>query len=177
MPVTAAPLHVPLPQVVPCTYLRQAPCPSHVPSSPHVATSLAGQVVAARGLMPSGTNEQVPIAPGTLHALQVSVHAVSQHTPSTQKADWQSALHPHAAPLVTWAPPTHFVITSAEPSGVLVASIGVAMSLLVAVSVDCVASALASFECEPEPPPHPTTTEATPTKQATADRKFCPQTK
>jgi hypothetical protein len=85
--VTAAPLHVPLPHVVPGTYLRQAPWPSHVPSSPQVETSLVGQVVVARGLMPSGTNEHVPIAPGTLHALHVSVHAVSQQTPSTQKAD------------------------------------------------------------------------------------------
>jgi len=85
--VTAAPLHVPAPHVVPWMYLRQAPCPSHVPSSPQVATALAGQVVAARGLMPSGTNEHIPIAPGTLHALHVSVHAVSQQTPSTQKPD------------------------------------------------------------------------------------------
>ena len=108
MPVTAAPLHVPLTQMVPATYLRHAPCPSHVPSSPHVRTSPVGQVVAARGFKPSGTNEHVPIAPGTLHALHVSPHAVSQQTPSAQNPDWQSAPHPHGCPMATRALPSHF---------------------------------------------------------------------
>ena len=87
MPVTAAPSHMPLPQTVPATYLRQAPCPSQVPSRPQAVASPAGHVAAARGLSPSGTNEQVPMAPGTLHALHVSPHAVSQQTPSAQKPD------------------------------------------------------------------------------------------
>ena len=61
--------------------------PTHVPSVPQVATSAVGQVASERGLRPAGTNEQVPIMPWTLQALQVSSQAVSQQTPSTQKPD------------------------------------------------------------------------------------------
>ena len=85
--VTAAPLHVPGWQTVPATYLRHAPAPSHVPSAPQLPTSDFGQVDAARGASPAGTSEHVPIDPVTSHLLHVSVHAVSQQTPSTQKLD------------------------------------------------------------------------------------------
>jgi hypothetical protein len=85
--VTAAPLHVPGLQTVPMTYLRHAPAPSHVPSVPQLPMSDFGQVDAARGASPAGTSEHVPIDPVTSHLLHVSVHAVSQQTPSTQKLD------------------------------------------------------------------------------------------
>jgi hypothetical protein len=104
--VTAAPSHVPAWQTVPMTYLRQAPCPSHVPSLPQLSTLVLGHVEAERGVRPAGTNEQVPIEPGTSHRLHVSPHALSQQTPSTQNPDWQSALQPHASPLTARAPPS-----------------------------------------------------------------------
>jgi hypothetical protein len=87
MPVTAETSQVPALQTVPMTNLRHAPWPSHVPSVPQVERSAVGQVDAARGLRPAGTNEQVPIMPWTLQDLQVSSQAVSQQTPSTQKPD------------------------------------------------------------------------------------------
>jgi hypothetical protein len=87
IPVTAAPSHVPALHTVPSTYARQAPWPSHVPSSPQVATSDFAHVDAARGARPAGTNEHVPIEPCTSQRLHVSPHAESQQTPSTQKPD------------------------------------------------------------------------------------------
>jgi hypothetical protein len=81
---TEAPSHVPALQTVPAACLRQAPAPLQVPSSPQVEASALGQTLAARGGRPLGTNEQVPGDCGVLHALQVSVQAVLQQTPSTQ---------------------------------------------------------------------------------------------
>jgi hypothetical protein len=69
------------------TYLRHAPCPSQVPSLPHVATADFAHVASERGGRPAGTNEHVPIEPLTSQRLHVSPHAVSQQTPSTQKPD------------------------------------------------------------------------------------------
>jgi hypothetical protein len=111
--VTAAPSQVPGTHTVPLTYLRHAPCPSQVPSLPHVATSDFGHVDDARGDNPAGTNEHTPIEPATSQRLHVSVQAPSQQTPSTQKPDWQSELHPHASPAVTRAPASrHVTFTS-----------------------------------------------------------------
>jgi hypothetical protein len=106
MLVTAAPSHAPAWQTVPMTYLRQPPCPSHVPSVPQVETLVLGHVAAERGGRPVGTKEQVPIEPGTSHRLHVSPQALSQQTPSTQNPDEQSALQPHASPLTARAPPS-----------------------------------------------------------------------
>jgi hypothetical protein len=117
--VTAAPSQVPGVQTVPMTYLRHAPCPSHVPSVPQVATFDFAHVAAERGGRPAGTNEHVPIEPGTSHRLQVSPHAVSQQTPSTQNPDWQSVLHPHGWPLTTRPPAsaqTGFASTPPPPA-------------------------------------------------------------
>lgn len=74
--------------------------PSQVPSSPQLETSDIGQVAGRRGAPPAGTNPQIPGAPGVLQALQVSVQAVLQQTPSTQKPLEQSPAQPHACPLV-----------------------------------------------------------------------------
>jgi hypothetical protein len=55
-------------------------------------------VLASRGFVPAGANVHVPMAVGAAHVLQVSVHALLQHTPSTQKLLAQSAAHLHASP-------------------------------------------------------------------------------
>ena len=58
-------------------------------AAPH---SPAGSVPAAYGVQP-------PTSPGTLHASQVPSHALSQHTPSTQWPDAQSAVVVQDRPL------------------------------------------------------------------------------
>jgi hypothetical protein len=78
--------------------LRHAPAPSHVPSSPHVVASAGAHVAAARGFMPADTNVHVPMAVGAEHVLHVSVQAVLQQTPSTQKLLVHSELQPQAWP-------------------------------------------------------------------------------
>jgi hypothetical protein len=116
IPPMAAPSHVPGLHTVPGMYLRQAPCPSQVPSVPQVPTSVVGHVAAERGGRPVGTNAHVPIEPCTSQRRQVPSHAVSQQTPSTQKPDWQSALQPHASPLTARAPPSaHFGGAAVSP--------------------------------------------------------------
>jgi hypothetical protein len=86
-------------------------------------------------------------------------------------------LQPHAAPLVTCAPPTHFAIASGDASGFDVSAV-VTVSSPVDASVDDAASWPASFECELEPP-HPTTakSEAAPTSRTMVKRSFRSRTK
>jgi hypothetical protein len=92
--------------------------PSQVPSSPQVETELLGLVSGERGATPAGTSEQTPGAAGVLHALQVSVQALLQHTPSTQNPLAQSAVHPQAAPFALPAPPSaRQAAPSCPPSG------------------------------------------------------------
>jgi hypothetical protein len=127
IPLTAAPSQVPARQTVPAGYCRQAPLPSQVPSCPQVDMADGAQVVALRGLMPSGTNAQVPIMPGTLHALQVSWQADAQQTPSMQNPLSQSPSQAQTVPRVlrgaaavrqaTSEPPS-FLPPSAEASSV-----------------------------------------------------------
>ena len=62
-----------------------------MPSQPHVVGSAAGHVEASRGFAPAERNVHVPIDPGALQVLHVSVHATLQHRPSTQKLFVQSA--------------------------------------------------------------------------------------
>jgi hypothetical protein len=94
-------------QTEPGAYLRQAPAPLQVPSSPHVETSALGHTLAARGAAPFATNEHVPGAAVVLHALHVSAQAVLQQTPSTQNPLVQSPPHPHASPFAFFIPPLH----------------------------------------------------------------------
>jgi len=82
--LTASPLQVPGLHTVPDGNLRQCPCPSQVPSSPQVDACDATQAPDFSG-PPFATNEQIPGALWSLHVLQVSVQAVLQHMPSTQK--------------------------------------------------------------------------------------------
>jgi hypothetical protein len=81
----AAPAQVPGLQIFPAGCLRQAPLPSHLPSRPQVATADSTHWPATDGAPPAGTAAQMPGESATLHAMQVSRHAVLQHRPSTQK--------------------------------------------------------------------------------------------
>ena len=84
MSLTDAPSHMPGWHTVPVGCLWQCPWPSHVPSRPHVDAAEVAQS-AARPAAPFATKEQVPGAFGLLQVLQVSVQALLQQTPSTQK--------------------------------------------------------------------------------------------
>ena len=77
-----------------------------MPSSPQVEAALCWQTLVELGATPAATKEQTPGAEGVLHDLQVSVQALLQQTPSTQKALVQSVSQPQAAPLVLRAPPS-----------------------------------------------------------------------
>ena len=90
MPVTPAPSQVPPLHGVSLTNWRQPPLPSQVPSSPQVAGVLATHWRATLGLTPDGTRAQSPRELARLHALQVSVQALLQQIPSTQKPVWHS---------------------------------------------------------------------------------------
>jgi hypothetical protein len=71
--------------VVPLTYLRQAPAPSHMPSRAQVFCASGPQVGwPPAGALPASTGEQVPPRPARLQAWQASLQALSQHTPSAQ---------------------------------------------------------------------------------------------
>ena len=96
--------------------MRQPPLPSQVPSSPQDEAGLCGQTLAALGATPAATNEQMPGAEGVLQDLQVSVQALLQQTPSTQKSLVQSALQLQAVPLVLRAPPSPHDLLSWPPS-------------------------------------------------------------
>jgi hypothetical protein len=105
MLATEAPWHCPGVQTVPAVYFAQAPAPSQVPSSAQLEAAALGQVLAARGAVPFGTNAHVPGDSGRLQTLQVSVQAVAQQTPSTQNPLAQSAVQPQAAPFALRAAP------------------------------------------------------------------------
>jgi hypothetical protein len=86
-------------QVLPDCHLRQAPAPSHWPSSPQVETSSA--VHSPSGSVPAVTARQRPLAAPVLafaQALQAPLHADSQQTPSTQLPVVHSTELAHAAP-------------------------------------------------------------------------------
>jgi hypothetical protein len=117
--LTAAPSHVPAPQLAPGTRLRQAPLPSQVPSRPQLVGSEIGQVLAVRGAEPAGTNAHTPGELGALQDLQVPVQALLQHRPSTQKPLVQSPPQPQASPLALCMSPVLLQATdptSGEPS-------------------------------------------------------------
>ena len=116
MPATAAPLQVPGWQTVPSSYVRHPPFPSQVPSSPQEEAGPDGQTLATLGATPAATKEQTPGAEGVLQDLQLSVQALLQQTPSTQKPLVQSALQPQAVPSVARAPPSPHDLLSWPPS-------------------------------------------------------------
>ncbi len=101
-------------QVVPASQRRQAPAPSHVPSNPQL--SVDSCMHSLPGSVPAVTGRHWPSAAPVIaaaHALQLPVHAVSQHTPSTQLPLAHSEPAAHTVPLVFGA--THVVPTQALP--------------------------------------------------------------
>ena len=86
-----------VPQVVPAACLRQAPAPSHTPSSLQVPGAVAVQ--RPRGSeIPAATKLHTPADPGRLQAWQVPQLADSQQTPSVQKPLAHSLPAPQATP-------------------------------------------------------------------------------
>jgi hypothetical protein len=83
-------------QTVPAAYLRQAPAPSHVPSLPQLLAIWS--VHWFSGSWPAGTTLHVPRLPIWLHAWQVPLQAVAQHTPCAQTFEAQSVSAAHVAP-------------------------------------------------------------------------------
>lgn len=77
--------------------------------------SLFGHSDGARGGSPAATNVQVPGAEIVLHALHVSVQALLQQTPSTQKPLAQSPLQPQAVPFVFLVPASWVQATASAP--------------------------------------------------------------
>jgi hypothetical protein len=98
--VNVEPEHVAAPHMVPAAYLRQAPAPSQVPSSPQVAPPAS--VHWFSGSWPAVTSEHVPRLPASAHDRQVPVHELVQQTPC-----WQMPV-PHSAPAVQAAPSSFF---------------------------------------------------------------------
>jgi hypothetical protein len=114
-PIRTSPWHVITPHGVPCGQSWHAPPPLHAPLSPQV--DMADAVQSPSGFRPAATGPQVPSVPwpffAAVHARQRPVQALLQHTPSTQKPDWQSAEAEHATPLA--AGTTHALPTQAAP--------------------------------------------------------------
>jgi hypothetical protein len=82
--VATLPLHEPDRQVVPATWRRQPPLPSHLPSRPQVDALSAVQARMGSSA-PAGTGAQLPARPLTLQDWQLPQLAVSQQTPLVQK--------------------------------------------------------------------------------------------
>jgi hypothetical protein len=72
----------------------------------------------SRGALPAGTNVQVPGDPWVLQDWHLSVQAVVQQTPSTQKPLWQSLAQPQLSPgfFVPPASALHWIFMSTDPS-------------------------------------------------------------
>src|SRR5207342_2299672 len=71
----------------------------------------------SRGAPPAGTNVQVPGALCVLQDWHLSVQAVVQQTPSTQKPLWQSLAQPQLSPgfFVPPASALHWIFMSMDP--------------------------------------------------------------
>jgi hypothetical protein len=94
---SAPALHESVPHTVLTAYLRQAPMPLHIPSSPQVATVSSAQSPCRS--WPSGTLRQVPSLPATAHERHVPAQAVPQHLPCAQNVELHSSLLPQVAPI------------------------------------------------------------------------------
>ena len=113
VPPSVATQRAPLLQSASTLHARMQPS---VPLHSVRAHSPAGSVRVATGA-------QVPTLPATLHASQAPLHAVAQHTPSTQRLPRHSASCAHAWPFAfcpTHAPPTQAALalqSALEPHG------------------------------------------------------------
>jgi hypothetical protein len=159
-PVTASPSQVPALQIVPATWRRHAPAPSHLPSKPHVEAAAALHVVASRGSAPATSAVHVPTEPTALQVLQPSLQAVLQQTPSVQWPLAQSASQPHA-----WAT-ARLVAASllqTAASGAVTSEPPPSRASVGASRPSDMAAASASGRVPLEPPQPATTTSASPT--------------
>jgi hypothetical protein len=89
-------VHIGAVQVVPARYLRHAPAPSQVPSRPQVSAPLSAHWPS--GSCPAGIVEHVPAVPARAHELQIPLHSVLQHAPSSQNPELHSSGAVHAPP-------------------------------------------------------------------------------
>src|SRR6185437_12180696 len=100
--VSVEPEHEGEPQRVPIGYFAHAPLPSQEPFVPQLGAPWSSH--SPSGSVPAAMVPQVPSAPppflAAVHAWQVPVQAVSQQTPSAQKALWHSSAFAQAAPPV-----------------------------------------------------------------------------
>jgi hypothetical protein len=58
--------------------------PSQAPSLPHGFDGSVGQLLPAAGAVPAGAGRHLPSAPASAQRSHAFVHALEQHTPSTQ---------------------------------------------------------------------------------------------
>jgi hypothetical protein len=94
---SAPALHESIPQTVLTAYLRQAPAPLHMPSSPQV--DAPASLHWPSGSMPSGTFLQVPSLPATAQDLHVPEQAAMQQRPCAQIVEKHSSSTPQGAPI------------------------------------------------------------------------------
>jgi hypothetical protein len=94
---SAPAVHISIPHTVLTAYLRHAPMPLHMPSSPQVVTPSSPH--SPFGSWPSGTLRQVPSLPPIAHDRQVPVQVVPQHLPCAQIMEKHSSLMPQVAPI------------------------------------------------------------------------------
>jgi hypothetical protein len=98
--LATVPAHVGVPQTVPEAQIWQAPAPSQAPSVPQVDWACIAHWLL--GSFPAATLPHRPSAPlpflAAVHAWQVPVQALLQHTPSAQKPDWHVAPDVHELP-------------------------------------------------------------------------------
>jgi hypothetical protein len=136
MPFTLSPSQVPALHSVPCSYRRQAPLPSQVPSWPQLTGDLGAQMVALLGFAPNGTKAQTPRELGRLQAMQVCPQAEVQQIPSTQNPlrHSRSQLQDSAVPLdwlgvsdeqvLRWGASTRWVSSPPPSSRSILANLG-----------------------------------------------------
>jgi hypothetical protein len=94
---SAPAVHESIPHTVLTAYLRQAPMPLHIPSSPQVAAVSSAHWPCRS--WPSGTLRQVPSLPATAQERHVPVHVVPQHLPCAQNVELHSSPLPQVAPI------------------------------------------------------------------------------
>src|SRR5262245_8625016 len=75
---------------VPTAYLRHPPAPSQRPSFPHDVAPWSVQTLRS-STAPAASNVHLPFVAVSEQLRHAPVQAVSQHTPSTQNPDLQSA--------------------------------------------------------------------------------------
>ena len=109
-----APMHIAPAQTVPVFFAHKPP-DAHKPVLPQFMPVAAGQ---RESVLPAVLAVHMPSDPERLQAMQAPVHAVLQHTPSTQLAAplTQSALVLHMAPWACFVPQTCVTVLQVTPA-------------------------------------------------------------